>query len=60
MVGPIKLPGRALSDDGQMICSYVSKSAWLELVYNKVDCSWRIEMYRFRLINKLLDDATIT
>jgi len=41
----------ALNDDGQMTCSYViimlSKSAWVELVSLKDDCSWRIEMYRF-------------
>jgi len=41
LVGPIKLPGWALHDDGQRICSYViimlSKSAWVELVSLKDD-----------------------
>jgi len=46
--GPIKLPGRALNNDRQMICSYIiitlSNSAWFELVSLKDDYSWRIEM----------------
>ena len=50
---PIKLPGRALIDDGQMICGYVIthviKSAWVEFVYNKDDCRWRIEISHLQI-----------
>src|SRR4029434_2053733 len=50
---PIKLSGRALYDDGQMINSnvinHVTKSVWDEFVFNKHGCRWRAEICRFVL-----------
>src|SRR4029434_4088621 len=47
---PIKLLGRSLYDDGQMInCN----------VFNKHGCRWRAEMYRFESILEDIDSTFI-
>src|SRR4029434_4146179 len=42
---PIKLSGRSLYDDGQMInrnvINHVTKTVWVEFVFNKHGCRWR-------------------
>src|SRR4029434_3235232 len=49
---PIKLSGRALYDDGQMInrnvINHVTHTR-VELVFNKHGCRWRAEMCRLTL-----------
>ena len=53
LVLPIKLLGRALYDDGQMInrnvINHVTNTR-VEFVFNKHGCRWRAEMYRFESI----------
>src|SRR4029434_4521284 len=50
---PIKLSGRALYDEGQMInrnvINHVTNTR-VEFVFNKHGCLWRAEMYRFESI----------
>jgi len=36
------------TDDLQLINHHTIKLTWVELVFLKVDCSWKIVMYRFR------------
>ena len=55
---PIKLSGRALYDDGQMINSNVTNTR-VEFVFNKHGCRWRAEMFRFESVLEHIDSAFI-
>ena len=59
---PIKLSGRALYDDGQMINSNVTNhvtNTRVEFVFNKHGCRWRAEMYRFESVLEDIDSTFI-
>src|SRR4029434_475632 len=60
---PIKLSGRALYDDGQMInrdvIHYVTKERGVEFVFNKHGCRWRAERWRFKSVLEDIDSTFI-
>ena len=60
---PIKLSGRALYDDGQMInrnvIDHVTKELLGEFVFNKHGCRWKAEMWKFESVLEDIDSTFI-
>src|SRR4029434_8075875 len=60
IAGPIKLSGRALYDDGQMVNrNVINNVTWVEFVFNKHGCRWRAEICVDRDVLEDIDSALI-